>query len=114
MRDLLHVDDLLRLIDYQLTHFAELNGEIFNVGGGRDISLSLLETTQICEEITGHKIDISRVVSDRQGDVPLYITDASKIIQRTGWQPQIAPRKALESIFDWICSHEVALMPILG
>lgn len=114
VRDLLHVDDLLRLVDYQLTHFAELDGEVFNVGGGRDISLSLLETTQICEEITGHKIDFSRVVGDRQGDVPLYITDSSKIIQRTGWQPQITPRQTLESIFDWIRDNEATLTPILG
>jgi CDP-paratose 2-epimerase len=34
VRDLLHVDDLLRLVDYQLAHFATLDGEIFNVGGG--------------------------------------------------------------------------------
>ncbi|XGV98608.1 MAG: NAD-dependent epimerase/dehydratase family protein [Leptolyngbya sp. BL-A-14] len=114
VRDLLHVDDLLALVDYQLTHFAAMDGEVFNVGGGRAISLSLLETTRICEEITGNKIDISRVSGDRQGDVPLYITDITKVTQHTGWQPQIAPYQVLESIFDWIQTHEAALKPILG
>ena len=114
VRDLLHIDDLLALVNYQLAHFAALDGEVFNVGGGRESSLSLLETTQICQEITGHTIEISRVLGDRQGDVPLYITDASKVMQSTGWQPQIAPQHTLKSIFDWIQANEVALKPILG
>jgi CDP-paratose 2-epimerase len=114
VRDLLHIDDLLALVDYQLTHFAELDGEVFNVGGGRNSSLSLLETTQICEDITGKKIDISQVLSDRQGDVPLYITDTSKVVQQTNWKPQIAPYQILESIFNWIQANEAALKQILG
>jgi CDP-paratose 2-epimerase len=114
VRDLLHIDDLFRLVDYQFEHFAELEGGVFNVGGGRDISLSLLETTQLCEEITGNKIAISPVLEDRQGDVPLYITDSSKIIQSTGWKPQIAPHQVLKDIFDWIRENQSALSSIIG
>lgn len=114
VRDLLHVADLLTLLDHQLTHFEALDGEVFNVGGGKEISLSLLETTQMCADITGKKIDISRISSDRQGDVPLYITDTAHVTQRTGWQPQIAPHQILESIYDWMQTHELILKPILG
>jgi CDP-paratose 2-epimerase len=114
VRDLIHIDDLLALINYQLQHFTDLNGEVFNVGGGKDISLSLLETTQICADITGQTIDLGRVLADRQGDVPLYITDASKVIQRTGWHPKISPHQTLVDIFDWIQAHKVLLQPILG
>ena len=114
VRDLLCIDDLLNLIDYQLAHFAELNGELFNVGGGAANSLSLLETTQFCEKIVGNRITIDAVLTDRPGDLPLFITDSSKVIQRTGWQPQFSPQQTLESIFEWIRAHEAALKPILG
>ena len=114
VRDLLCIEDLLNLVDYQLTHFTELDGELFNVGGGTASSLSLLETTQLCEQITGNRIAIDRVSAARSGDVPLYITDSSKVIQRTGWQPTTPPQQTLESIFEWIQTHEAALRPILA
>ena len=46
VRDLLHVDDLVDLVDRQLTDPDHWRGHTFNVGGGRDGSLSLLETTR--------------------------------------------------------------------
>ncbi len=114
VRDFLHVDDLLNLVDYQLDQFSELDGELFNVGGGLANSLSLLETTQLCEKIVGNRIAIEPVLADRPGDVPLYITDASKVMGRTGWQPQYNGEQTIKAIFDWIRAHEVDLRPILG
>ncbi len=57
VRDLLHVDDLLDLMDEQLADPARWDGVTANVGGGREGSLSLLETTALCAEITGNRID---------------------------------------------------------
>lgn len=113
VRDLLFIDDLTRLIDYQIFHFTDLNGETFNVGGGLKTSLSLLETTQICEEITGHTINIQSVYEERQDDVPIFITDSSKVIQRTGWEPTTSPTLALQNIYEWIREHEADLRSIL-
>ncbi len=52
VRDLLHVADLVDLVDEQLADPGRWDGRTFNVGGGRDVSLSLLETTAICRELT--------------------------------------------------------------
>lgn len=114
VRDLLHVDDLLELIDYQLKHFSSLSGEVFNVGGGADISLSLLETTKICQQLTGHEIPIEGVAEERPGDTPVFITDASIVCQRTGWIPQKTTYQTLEEIYRWIAEHEAQLKPILS
>ena len=48
MRDLLHIDDLVELIDEQLSDPERWNGSVGNVGGGRECSLSLREMTVIC------------------------------------------------------------------
>lgn len=114
VRDLLHIEDLLRLVDYQLNHFAELDGEVFNAGGGASNSLSLLETTQLCQAITGKSIAIAADPVERAGDVPVFITDSSKVIAKTGWQPQIDPKTTLENIYAWICENEASLKAILA
>ncbi len=113
VRDLLHINDLLTLIDYQLQHFEQLNGSILNVGGGRENSLSLLETTKICEEITGKSINIKSIADEREGDVPIFITDSSKIMEKTGWKPQKNPQDTLQDIYDWIVTNSDILKSIL-
>jgi CDP-paratose 2-epimerase len=113
VRDLLFIDDLIALVNQQLTNFSDFNGEVFNVGGGLKTSLSLLETTQICQAITGKTIPIQSVPEERQDDVPIFITDSSKIMQRTGWQPTTDPAQALQRIYEWLRDYESDLRSIL-
>ena len=114
VRDLLHISDLLSLIDYQLQHFSNVNGMVTNVGGGFTNSLSLLETTDLCEEITGNQIPINSLAEDRPGDLPLFITDIAKVTDSTGWLPQLTPKKTLQDIFDWLHKNERQLTSILS
>ncbi|QHG18333.1 NAD-dependent epimerase/dehydratase family protein [Nostoc sp. ATCC 53789] len=114
VRDLLHIEDLLSLINYQLENFSELDGDVLNVGGGADNSLSLLETTRLCETITGKSIPIKSEEIARKGDIPIYITDSSKISSKTGWKPIMNPEKSLRDIYNWIIEYETILKPILS
>ena len=114
LRDALHVQDLLQLVLYQIDHFGELDGETFNVGGGAEFALSLVETTQICEQITARRITIEKVAKERPGDIPVFVTDSTKVRQKTGWKPALSPRSALEEIHQWILQNEGILRPILA
>ena len=87
-----------RLVNYQLEHFAEFDGEVFNVGGGLSNSLSLVEATDLCQKIAGKSIPINPVLEERPGDIPIFITDSSRVMEKTGWQPVIG-RKRLCRIF---------------
>ncbi len=102
VRDFLHVTDLLDLLDIQIQRLEELKGQTFNVGGGVNNTLSLYETTQLCQEITGHQIPIIPVSDTRAGDVPIFITDSRKVMTSTGWQPQKDAQKTLTEIYEWI------------
>ncbi len=106
VRDLLHVEDLAELLDRELGSFDALGGQIFNVGGGTESSLSLVETTDLCREITGKRIPVRAITDDRPADVKLYITDTTRIRQATGWTPRYTPRETLTSIYEWIQSAE--------
>ena len=106
VRDLLHVNDLAELLDFQIRNFENLNGRIFNVGGGLKNSLSLLEATQLCQEITGHKITILSQPDNRPADLKWYVTDNTHTTQATGWKPRHTPQETLTAIFDWIRAQE--------
>lgn len=106
VRDLLHVDDLLALLDQQLSDPGRWDGIVANVGGGRDCSLSLLETTELCAEITGRRVPMAGTSDTRPGDVPSYISDCRKLFELTGWRPARSPSAILADIHGWICDHE--------
>lgn len=113
VRDVLHIDDLFHLIDLQINNFTLFAGDIFNAGGGLEVSVSLRELTALCEAITGNKIQIHSVKENRSADVPIYLTDNSKITNLSGWKPENTPHKLLEDIFYWIKSNENKLKPLL-
>jgi CDP-paratose 2-epimerase len=106
VRDFLHIADLLDLIDIQIQRFEELKGKTFNVGGGVENTLSLYETTQLCQKITGYEIPITPVVETRTGDVPIYITDSRKITETTGWKPKRNAENTLTEIYEWIHKYK--------
>jgi CDP-paratose 2-epimerase len=114
LRDFLHIDDLLRLVNYQLSNLDALDGEVLNVGGGRTSNFSLQEMTQVCQDITGNKIEIQSVDQARSGDVPIFITDCDRLKQKTQWQPEIKPEQTFLDIYNWIVTHEDSLKPIFS
>ena len=113
VRDLLDVDDLLNLLDEQLGNPDHWDGVIANVGGGQDCSLSLLETTELCAEITGRRIEIAGVEETRPGDVPSYISDCRRLFDLTDWRPRRAPREIMADIDAWVSGHEADLRSAL-
>lgn len=106
VRDLLNINDLFELIDIQLNDMGRFNNQVYNVGGGVNVSLSLLETTKICQDITGNHIRIDKVLQNRPADIKVYITDNSKVTGDTGWQPKIGTEETMKNIFDWIRENE--------
>jgi CDP-paratose 2-epimerase len=113
VRDLLHIDDLFELIDAQTQQPDRFDGQTFNVGGGVVRSLSLLEATALCEEITGRRITIHKQPETRVADVPLYITDHRKITDLCGWQPSRGVKHTLNDVYEWISDNEALVCAAL-
>src|SRR3989338_5437860 len=105
VRDLLHISDLCELIDLQLARLSQLNGQTFNVGGGRDVSLSLLELTDLCQKITKNKIKITQTRQNRPADLRIYLTDHAKLTAMTRWKPRRKAETIVEDIYRWIYDH---------
>jgi CDP-paratose 2-epimerase len=114
VRDMIHIKDLFNVIDMQIHQIDTFNGQIFNIGGGREVSASLQELTKICVTITGNNIPMQPVLETRKADIRLYITDNSKITSLTGWKPQISVTGIMEDIYVWLKNNEKQLKPILS
>lgn len=114
VRDLLHVDDLLELVDEQLGDPSRWDGVTVNVGGGRACSLSLREATALCAEITGNSVELESPGELRFGDIPVYISNCEQLRALTHWRPRHGARDVLSDIHQWICSHESAVSAALA
>jgi CDP-paratose 2-epimerase len=106
VRDLLHVEDLVDLVERQLLAPERWDGVVANVGGGRERSLSLLETTEICRRLTGNEVPIAPVEETRAGDVPIYLSDCARLSGLDDWRPQRDAEQVLADIHRWVAADE--------
>jgi CDP-paratose 2-epimerase len=113
VRDILHVNDLYQLIDLQIHHMNLVNGKVLNVGGGTEVSVSLLELTDLCQQITGNQIPIKQIAENRQADIRIYITDNTEVTKLTGWKPETGVQHIIEDIYEWLVANEQQLEYIL-
>jgi CDP-paratose 2-epimerase len=114
VRDMLHPDDLVDLIERQLASPAEWSGATLNVGGGPGCSLSLREATDICAELTGRTVPIRSEPENRAGDIPIYVSDCARLFGRSDWRPARGARQIMDDIFEWVRDHEGALRTALA
>ena len=113
VRDLMHVDDLVDLIDEQLADAGTWAGRTVNVGGGREVSLSLHETTELCRELTGNTVEITKAAEDRPGDLRIYLSDCSRLFGVSDWRPRRDARTILADTLEWATANERAVRDAL-
>jgi CDP-paratose 2-epimerase len=113
VRDVLHVEDLADLIDIQLSDRASLKGEVLNAGGGLANSVSLRQFTDICARLTGTRLDITSSPNTRPGDVPVYITDNTRIEARFGWRPARGVEQIASDLYEWIRAYDAPIRAAL-
>lgn len=112
VRDVLHVADLFSLLCRQMQHPADHQGTVYNVGGGLANSVSLCELTQMVSQMTGQRCAVGSDPITREADIPYYVTDITKINQKTNWSPQIGIPQLVEELYAWMCEHRAALSPL--
>ncbi len=106
VRDLLHIEDLVDLVERQLLDQGAWDGRTVNVGGGHECSLSLAETTEICRRLTGNEVPIEPVAETRAGDVPVYLSDCARLFGLDEWRPRCSAEQVLSDIHAWIVDDD--------
>lgn len=114
VRDILHVQDLYALVRQQLSAPRLWDGRIYNVGGGKRVSISLAELTEMCQLVTGNTVPISPVRETSDVDLRVYLTDSSRVQRDFDWKPQLLPEQIVQDIHCWVKDNESALRSIAG
>ena len=101
VRDVLHSDDLITL--YKKSYHAKdsLNGQIFNIGGGIENSLSILELFEKLSSLLSLDDLHYDKTPRRQSDQDFFVADVTKAKHILGWYPKICLNKGLEKAIDW-------------
>jgi len=98
VRDVIHAKDLARLF-YEFINNPKY-GEVYNVGGGRKNSTSLLEAIDLIEEITGKRINY-KFGPVREGDHIWWITNLKKIQSHyPHWNVTMDLKKIFKEIYE--------------
>ncbi len=114
VRDVLHIDDLCRLVDAQIDRFDAISGQTFNVGGGLARSVSLRELTELCARLTGHRLTLGKSPVTPPADVRYYVSDCARVKAALGWEPTTSVDHLVDETARWLSDNRVIFEPMLG
>ena len=112
LRDVLHIEDLLRLINIQIKNFNKIYNKKFCVGGSTKSYTSLKGLTIICEKITGNKIKFKRQRKTSIYDIPYYLTDNYYITKTYKWSPKKDIMNIVKDTYKWLIENKKELIKI--
>jgi len=101
VRDALHVSDAVAAWITVLDHIDEVSGRVFNLGGGTENTVSLLELIELITELRGTRPEIT-FAPWRPGDQPWYVSHIRALSDALGWQPRVSLREGLRTLDAWL------------
>jgi CDP-paratose 2-epimerase len=103
VRDLLHVDDLVRAFRMATAKIDITRGQVYNLGGGPQNTLSIwAEFGPLLKELVGREVTPASFADWRPGDQPVFVADVSKAGREWGWQPQVSVREGISRLVEWV------------
>ncbi len=104
VRDVLFISDLVACYERCIEFIDAIRGRAFNIGGGPENTLSLLELVALLEKRFRRRLHYS-LAAERPGDQRVYVSCPDKAERLLGWRPQVGLEEGLEKLFVWIQEH---------
>jgi CDP-paratose 2-epimerase len=101
VRDVLNVEDLIAAYDSAVRNIEITAGRAYNIGGGPNNTLSLLELVEMLNRNLGRKLECG-FEDWRPGDQPVFVSNVDKARAEFGWQPRIGVEEGVGRLIDWI------------
>ncbi len=111
VRDILYIEDLVDALLLAEESIDLISGNAFNMGGGPENAVSLLEVLEIAEMCTGTKPKVA-FGEWRQGDQRYYVSDTRKFRNATGWRPRHRVGEGIEKLLQWLRERRDVVLDI--
>jgi CDP-paratose 2-epimerase len=102
VRDILYCEDLCRAFDAFRKHPKP---GIYNIGGGTDTMISLLESIDIISGLLGQRPDV-RFAPARFGDLTYFVCNSAKAFKQLGWKSRIKPEQGIARLWEWVSANK--------
>jgi CDP-paratose 2-epimerase len=105
VRDVLYIDDLIDAYERAIAQIDRVAGQIFNIGGGVDNTLTIwTETGPLLEKLLGRALSVKR--GDwRPGDQRICVMDIRKAQSMLGWSPQTTVTDGVAKLYQWVVDN---------
>jgi CDP-paratose 2-epimerase len=105
VRDVLYIDDLIAAYELAIAQIDHVAGEIFNIGGGVENTLTIwTETGPLLEKLLGRSITSGR--GDwRPGDQRICVMDIRKAQSLLGWSPKTPVAAGVAQLYQWVVDN---------
>ncbi len=101
VRDVLHAKDMKDLYQKAVNNIEQARGHVFNIGGGIQNSLSLLELLNLLEELVKIKMNFIHLPA-RTSDQRIFVADITKAKRLLGWKPEISSHAGVRQMVEWV------------
>jgi CDP-paratose 2-epimerase len=110
VRDILWVEDLVEA--YDRAWKRDKGGQVYNMGGGAENTLSLLELVEILDGLQPSTLPL-QFGDVRPGDQPVYIANATKARRELEWSPRMKPAAGVERLHAWVKANRDEVTRVL-
>lgn len=101
VRDVLHAEDMIRLYLAAAENIDRACGQVFNIGGGIDNSLSLLELFTFLENELNVRLSYTRL-PPRESDQKVFVADIGKAKRLLNWEPRVSKDAGIRKMINWV------------
>ncbi|NHI94700.1 MAG: NAD-dependent epimerase/dehydratase family protein [Candidatus Lokiarchaeota archaeon] len=105
VRDILFITDLIEGFKTAIKKINISAGTPFNIGGGPNNAISLLNCTKMIEGFSSKKTKY-KLDEWRPGDQYIYVTNIDKLKQKLGWEPKVTAEEGIRKEYDWIVENK--------
>jgi CDP-paratose 2-epimerase len=101
VRDILFAGDIVDLYFRAVEQIEQAQGKAFNIGGGMQNSLSLLELFSMLEELLDVRMTYTRLPW-RASDQKVFVADTASAERDIRWTPLTSAREGIQSTLAWL------------
>jgi CDP-paratose 2-epimerase len=105
VRDILFIDDLCDAYLKAFKAIARTAGQVYNIGGGHQNQMSLLELLDFLGEFLGKPI-ATKFGPWRPGDQPVFVSDIAKAQREFAWSPKVGVREGVKRLHAWVMENK--------